>query len=274
MIEKLSRLMLMACVIHASNVWAEDSEPAESKPAKTRAAKSRGKTDATKADTTSGSLDEESEAPAPAVRISRSRHKPHATPAEAGWAALAAGDLNKARTDFERAIKQDPRATEALVGLAHLAAHQKQTALAGTYVQRALEAQPRHPEAQALAIMLTTAGDPIGQESAARNLIAADAANASAHFALGRVLANRGRWQEAQDAFFRAWSLEPDQADYQYNLAVSLDHLNQPLLALDHYRGALAASARRAAAFDQAAAKARITQLDVSSAPKPKEATQ
>ncbi len=256
MMKALPRFMLLACVLHTSSVLAEDGEPADTKPAKTRAAKPR-----VKAETTSGSLDEETDAPSPAVRIRHSRHKALASAAQPGWLALSAGDLAKARTEFERAIKHDPRSADALIGLAHLAAHQKQTALASAYVQRALEAQPRHPEAQALMVMLASGADPMGQESAARNLIALDAANAGAHFALGLVLAKSARWQEAQDAFFRAWSLEPDQADYQYNLAVSLDHLNQPLLALDHYRGALAAATLRAVAFDQATAKIRIDQL-------------
>ena len=49
---------------------------------------------------------------------------------------------------------------------------------------------------------------------------------------LGNQLAQQGRWSEAQQEYFKAFASEPDNADFAYNLAVSLDHLRQPKLAL------------------------------------------
>ena len=60
------------------------------------------------------------------------------------------------------------------------------------------------------------------------------------HFTLGNQLAQQGRWAEAQQEYFKAFAAEPDNADFAYNLAVSLDHLRQPRLALEYYRRALA----------------------------------
>jgi hypothetical protein len=54
---------------------------------------------------------------------------------------------------------------------------------------------------------------------------------------------------------------DPDNPDYAYNLAVSLDHLRQPVPALDYYRRALSAAQKRNASFDAAAARERVQQL-------------
>ena len=45
----------------------------------------------------------------------------------------------------------------------------------------------------------------------------------------------------------------PTNADFAYNLAVSLDQLRQPKLALEYYRRALALAETRGARFDLAA---------------------
>jgi uncharacterized protein HemY len=71
--------------------------------------------------------------------------------------------------------------------------------------------------------------DPAGQ--------AAD--SAALFFALGNLYARQGRWSEAQQAYFQAYALEPDNADHLFNVAVSLDHLRQKKLAAQYYRMAL-----------------------------------
>jgi Flp pilus assembly protein TadD len=88
--------------------------------------------------------------------------------------------------------------------------------------------------------------------------------NPAAHvlnFTLGNQFAQQGRWAEAQQEYFKAFSAEPENADFAYNLAVSLDHLRQPKLALDYYRRAVALANARGASFDAAAAQERIAQL-------------
>ncbi|HKX38397.1 MAG TPA: tetratricopeptide repeat protein, partial [Burkholderiales bacterium] len=58
-----------------------------------------------------------------------------------------------------------------------------------------------------------------------------------------------------------AFTGEPDNADFAYNLAVSLDHLRQPKLALEYYQRAIALAKARGARFDIAAAESRVAQL-------------
>ena len=90
------------------------------------------------------------------------------------------------------------------------------------------------------------------------------AENPGAHvlnFTLGNQFAQQGRWAEAQQEYFKAYSAEPENPDFAYNLAVSLDHLRQPTLALQYYERAVALAKVRGASFPLDAAQARAAQL-------------
>ncbi len=55
------------------------------------------------------------------------------------------------------------------------------------------------------------------------------------YFALGTLYSSKKKWAEAQSAYFSAWSSNNKNADYAYNLAVSLDHLDKSSQALNFY---------------------------------------
>ena len=78
------------------------------------------------------------------------------------------------------------------------------------------------------------------------------------HFALGNLYAGDERWTEAQKSYFNAYSGEQTNPDYAYNLAVVLDYLNKPRLAVTYYREALELSARAPSGFSAAQVRARI----------------
>src|SRR5439155_1600545 len=104
--------------------------------------------------------------------------------------------------------------------------------------------------------------DPRGAPPASE--AAASVSRAPAHvlnFALGNQLAQQNRWAEAQQEYFKAYTAEPDNADFAYNVAVSLDHLRQPRQALDYYQRAIGLSEKRGASFDVAAARLRAATL-------------
>jgi tetratricopeptide (TPR) repeat protein len=69
------------------------------------------------------------------------------------------------------------------------------------------------------------------------------------------------RWADAQQSYFKAAASDPDNPDYAYNLAVSLEHLRQPGPALDYYRRALSLAYKRNASFDPSAVRERAQQL-------------
>ena len=181
---------------------------------------------------------------------------------ESGYAAYLAGDLVMARTDYEQALREEPANRDAQLGLAALDVKAgRYEAAEGAYL-RLLQANPRDTQAQAALIALRGGRlDPLVAESRVKSLLAAEPGAHVLNFTLGNQLAQQGRWAEAQAEYFKAYSAEPDNADFAYNLAVSLDHLRQPRPALEYYRRALAAAEKRGAGFDPAAARARIAQL-------------
>ncbi len=181
---------------------------------------------------------------------------------EAGYAAYLAGDVATARKEYQLALAEDPANRDALFGIAALDVRAGRYELAEAAYARLLQANPRDSSAQAALVALRAGRvDPLVAESRLRSLLATDPGAHALSFALGTLLAQQGRWAEAQQQFFKAASAETDNADYAYNLAVSLDHLQQPRLARDYYQRAVSLADKRGGSFDLATARARLAQL-------------
>jgi tetratricopeptide (TPR) repeat protein len=197
--------------------------------------------------------------PAPSDRLSISRED---APLAAAWAALQRGDTVQAETLYRRVLEAEPGQVDAELGLAVLAHARGADDVARAGYRRVLESVPEH--ARAWAGLAELAGDgELGQiESRLRQLLA-NRAEAPLHFALGNVLARQQRWSDAQLEYFAAASLEPRSPDYASNVAVALDRIGKPAAALPWYRRALElAAAGRAARFDAAAVRDRVTELE------------
>jgi len=126
---------------------------------------------------------------------------------------------------------------------------------------RLLEIDPRDSHAVASLISLRGQLDPVASESRLKSLIANQPEAALLHFSLGNQYAQQSRWAEAQAAYFKAHSVDPENADYAFNLAVSLDQLHQGKLALEFYQRALALTDKRAPSFNPAHARLRVQEL-------------
>lgn len=176
-----------------------------------------------------------------------------------GYAAYVAGDMAGAKRGYEEALRSDPRSLDALNGMTAVALRAGRRDLAETYLARALEVDPRDAYALPVLAALKGRSDPQTAESRLRAMISSTPDSPAAHFGLGNLYAREGRWAEAQQAYFRAFSSEPDNPDYLFNLAVSLDHLRQPKLSLQYYQSALGAA--RPGAFDRDQVAARIREL-------------
>lgn len=175
-----------------------------------------------------------------------------------GYAAFNAGEYDRARVAYERALRADPRNPDALHGLMALADVRGDAQQARMLLRRIAEIDPADPSVQ---VALSENIDPSAHEARLLNIAAAQPQSAPAAFALGNLYAGQARWREAQQAYFNAWTLAPDQPDHAYNLAVSLDQLRQSKLALQYYREALTLRGQRSAAFDADAVAARIAAL-------------
>lgn len=181
---------------------------------------------------------------------------------EAGYAAYLAGDMTKARSAYLDALREESGNRDALLGLAALDVRDRRLEAAEALYLRVLESDPRDAEAQAALLSLRAGrSDPLANESRVKSLLAVEPGAHVLNFALGNQLALQNRWAEAQREYMKAYSAEPDNADFAYNVAVSFDHLHQPELALDYYHRALALARERGASFDLAAVQARVAQL-------------
>jgi len=219
---------------------------------------------------------------APAVRTERTvrtvRAAPPAAPAEAiavlrngassqvnpvlndAYRAFMAGDTTAARGHYQRVLRQEADNRDALMGMAAIAISRGQAAEAGAFYARLLELDPTDAEA-GTGLASIERSDPAQAESRLKKVLAASPNTASAHFALGNVYSQQSRWNEAQQAYFNAFAAAPGNADYAFNLAVSLERLGQEKLALDYYQKALLLAQQGGSNVNQVTVRERIRQL-------------
>lgn len=176
------------------------------------------------------------------------------------YQAYQQGDYAAAQQQYAAVLKQDPKNRDALLGIAGIAQQQGQDELAAQYYQHVLMLDPRDPVAHAGMAGLTR-GDAPAEESRLKQLLAQQPQSAALNFALGNLYAEQQRWPESQQAYFNAYRLQPDSAEYAYNLAVSLDHLGQSKAAAQHYQRALQLDRSGTAGFDHAQVTQRLNAL-------------
>jgi Flp pilus assembly protein TadD len=180
---------------------------------------------------------------------------------ERGFESYQRGDLAGAREAYQQALRREPLNRDALLGLAAIDVHSRSYETAEARYARLLELDPRDVYAQAGLMALRGQGDPVQSESRIKTLIAANPNAAGLHFALGNLYAQQSRWAEAQAAYFKAYSGDADNADYAFNLAVSLDQLRQKALALQYYHRAVVLAANRPVSFELSQIHTRIQEL-------------
>ncbi len=180
-----------------------------------------------------------------------------------GYVAYRNGKLAEAQQLYLSMLKKDARNTDALLGLAVIAQQRGENFGASQYYGRVLMQDPRNAVAHAGMSALSEDND--GNESRLKNLLSKQRDSTALHFALGNLFAGQSRWSEAQQAYFNAWALEPDNPEFAYNLAVSLDHLSQNRLAAQYYQRALQFDPAHNPSFDHAQVAKRIERLGQSS---------
>lgn len=177
------------------------------------------------------------------------------------YQAFMLGDIGKAETDYRKALRRTPNSRDALLGLAAIATNRNQVHEAVSLYQRVLQLDPGDAAAQAGLIGLRGFADTTMSESRLKILLAQNPNVGYLHFALGNQYAQQLRWSEAQEAYFNALHADSDNADYAFNLAVSLEHLGQRKPALVYYRRALDLAKKRSAGFNGELLENRIYEL-------------
>lgn len=175
------------------------------------------------------------------------------------YQSFLSGDTASAQQLYHKVLQQEPNNRDALLGMAALALKNKQSGQAAAYYGKLLDLDPADPDALGGLINLQGQSDPAQSESRLKKVLLQNPQADAIHFALGNLYTQQSRWAEAQQSYFRAYSSVPGNADYAFNLAVSLDHLGQGKLALDYYQRALAQPGP--ANFDKSSAQTRIKEL-------------
>lgn len=198
------------------------------------------------------------------IRIRQGNNPNHIHPALAdAYQLFSAGDMAAAHQQYRRVLRQEPNNRDALLGMAAIALNRKQAEQAGAFYAKLLELDPADPDAIAGLASLKQ-GDPAQSESGLKKVLAQDPQADAVLFALGNLYAQQARWAEAQQYYFRAFGSAQDNADYAFNLAVSLDRLNQGKLALEYYQRALTLSKNTQTSFDKSAVQRRAIDLKAS----------
>jgi tetratricopeptide (TPR) repeat protein len=180
---------------------------------------------------------------------------------ERGFESYQRGDLAGSRDAYRQVLAREPLNRDALLGLAAIDVRSRAFDAAEARYLKLLELDPRDANAQAGLMALRGQADPVQSESRLKTLIATSPDAAQLHFALGNQYAQQSRWAEAQAAYFKAYSGDSENADFAFNLAVSLDQLRQRPLALQYYQRAIALAADRPASFELPQIRIRIQEL-------------
>jgi len=210
--------------------------------------------------------------PAKPIRIEHAQEGDAVDPTlVAAWQAYSNGDFDTARQRYGEVLRKDAQNRntpnrDALLGMAAIAQQQSQDAIAARYYNQVLMLDPRDPVANAGMSALLGTSDAAATESRLKLLLAQQPRptgiqSSALHFALGNLYAEQSRWGDAQQAYFNASNLEQNNAQFAFNLAVSLDHLGQGKLAAQHYQRALQLDVSDNPGFNRAQTQQRINEL-------------
>lgn len=180
---------------------------------------------------------------------------------EAAYAAFQSGNSTEATRLYKDVLKQDPTQRDAWLGLAVIAHNNNQLEAAMDAYKRVLRLEPQNATALAGLTALNNNADEPRQESRLRELLARSPQEADLNHSLALVLSGERRWSEAQQLFFKAHTLAPQEPQFAYNLAVALDQLRRPTLAAQYYETALNLAQGKAPSFDEARARTRLAAL-------------
>jgi len=184
------------------------------------------------------------------------------------YASYRDNDFIGARARYQQVLREKPNNKDAMLGLAAVALQLGDVASAREIYIRLLELDPRDVHARVGLLESMPASDPVMLESELRSLFAAHPEVAHLAFALGNHYAEQRRWSDAQQSYYdallaaKAGNSGPVSPDYAFNLAVSLERLNQLRPAYTFYREALEQSAVVTPGFDVRVLRERLDALE------------
>ncbi|MDO8908511.1 MAG: tetratricopeptide repeat protein [Pseudohongiella sp.] len=187
------------------------------------------------------------------------------------WSAYQQGDYAASRILYQQSLARDPDNRDALLGVAASAVQQGDMATARQAYTKLLTLNPRDPLARTGLLDTTNSADPMQREIDLKALLSDYPGIAAISYSLGNLYASQQRWHDAQQAYYNALLTTRTQAagpvnpDYAFNLAISLERINQPQAALNFYKEALTLSEQHPPGFDMQILHRRLQALERSS---------
>ena len=187
---------------------------------------------------------------------------PIAEKLDQAWQAYDDGRYSSAKNLYIEVLNSEENNRDALLGLGAIAVMEKDYAPARDIYMSLLEQDPRDPIAIAAIASLQSDGVSLqGDEKFLQNMLLKNPNAAHLNFALGNVYAQQEKWKSAQQSYFKAWQQDIENADYIFNLAVSLDQLGKTEQAINLYRESLSKSNNKQISFSREDVQKRITEL-------------
>jgi tetratricopeptide (TPR) repeat protein len=232
-----------------SAVIAESAAPAQAEPVATTQVASVIQAEVAAADSASNSSTLEI--------ISSSRIEQKDLWLREAYNAYKSGDSSRAMTLYNQVLEIDPSNRNALLARAAIYVQNNNSNAAIKDYQTLLLRNPK--DSLAMTSLITVANlSPQETESQLKLMIRDEPDSPHLNFALANAYGVQNRWQEAQGYYFKALENNPGDPNYAYNLAVSLEHIAQPLAAVSYYRRALNNINNNLATFNQEIVNQRV----------------
>ncbi|MCP4335434.1 MAG: tetratricopeptide repeat protein [Gammaproteobacteria bacterium] len=154
------------------------------------------------------------------------------------YSAYQSGDYGLAMKRYNQVLEVDSNNRNALLARAAINIHEGYSEAAIQDYRRLLLANPK--DSLAMSSLLSVASYSPGETETQLKLMIRDEPDSPyLNFALANAYGAQNRWLEAQAYYFKALKNNPQDPNYAYNLAVSLEHISQPGSAITYYRRAL-----------------------------------
>ncbi len=154
------------------------------------------------------------------------------------YAAYQSGEETRALALYSQVIKLDRQNRNALLARAAINLQRKKAAAAIRDYRTLLALDPQDSQAMTALISIGQFS-PLETESQLKLMIRSEPSSAALNFALANLYGTQNRWADAQRHYFTALENNPNDPNYAYNLAVSLEHISKPRVAITYYQRAL-----------------------------------
>ncbi len=178
------------------------------------------------------------------------------------WLSYDNGQYESAKKMYAKVLSIEENNRDALLGLGAISVLQKDNVRARSIYLTLLELDPRDPIATAaISGLHSNAGSLDSDEDYLLSMLQKNSEAPHLNFSLANIYAQKNKWSSAQQYYFKAWQLDSDNADYIFNLAVSLDQLDKSQQAIKFYKNSLLKAKNKQVRFSREAAQKRINEL-------------